>query len=52
MIAREFAVLLVEAQLERDYRAELAVYGRSVRVAVSHVREHSLGWIVAWQSED
>lgn len=52
MITREFAVLLVEAQLERDHRAELAAYGNSVRVAVSRVREHALGWMVSWQSED
>ncbi|MET9895040.1 YrhB domain-containing protein [Streptomyces sp. NPDC006465] len=52
MITREFAVLLVEAQLERDYRAELAAYGTSVRVAVSQVTEHALGWMVSWQSED
>ncbi|MFD9460711.1 YrhB domain-containing protein [Streptomyces sp. NPDC060027] len=52
MITREFAVLLVEAQLERDYHAELATYGTSVRVAVSRVMEHALGWMVSWQSED
>ncbi|MCX5001237.1 YrhB family protein [Streptomyces sp. NBC_00638] len=52
MITREFAVLLVQAQLERDYHAELATYGTSVRVAVSRVTEHALGWMVSWQSED
>ncbi|MFI6492923.1 hypothetical protein [Streptomyces sp. NPDC050564] len=52
MIAREFAILLVQAQLERDYRRKLAVYGSSVRVVVTHVREHALGWIISWQSRN
>jgi hypothetical protein len=52
MIERAFAIRLVEAQLERDYRRELAVYGSSVRVAVADVEEHVLGWIVSWQAEE
>jgi hypothetical protein len=51
MIEREFAIRLVEAQLERDHRRELATYGSSVRVAVAGAREHPLGWIISWQSE-
>ncbi|MEU6652086.1 YrhB domain-containing protein [Streptomyces sp. NPDC046900] len=52
MIEREFAMRLVEAQLERKYRRELAVYGDSVRVAVTDASEHPLGWMISWQSEE
>ncbi|SDN68355.1 Immunity protein 35 [Streptomyces wuyuanensis] len=52
MIEREFAIKLVAAQLEREYRNEMAVYGRSVGVSVAHVEEHDLCWIVSWQSDE
>ncbi|MEU4167031.1 YrhB domain-containing protein [Streptomyces sp. NPDC026665] len=52
MVSRGFAVRLVGAQLGRDERGALAVYGRAVRAAVSGVTEHELVWIVAWQSEE
>lgn len=52
MIEREFAIRLVEAQLEREYRRELAVYGESLRAVVARVQRHELGWIIAWQSEE
>ncbi|MFE4539075.1 YrhB domain-containing protein [Streptomyces scopuliridis] len=52
MIEREAAVRAVEEQLERDYRQWRAVSADAVRMAVVHVEEHELVWIVSWQSEE
>ncbi|MDH2391151.1 YrhB domain-containing protein [Streptomyces sp. HNM0663] len=43
MIDREFAVRLVEAQLERESPG---------RLTVTHVEEHELAWIVSYQSAE
>ncbi|WP_406469852.1 YrhB domain-containing protein [Streptomyces sp. NBC_01615] len=43
MIDREFAVRLVEAQLERESPGQLLV---------AHVEEHELAWIVSYQSAE
>ncbi|WP_406445522.1 YrhB family protein [Streptomyces sp. NBC_00631] len=52
MIEREAAVRAVEDQLERDYQQWRAVSADAVRMAVVHIEEHELVWIVSWQSED
>ncbi|MFD4139320.1 YrhB domain-containing protein [Streptomyces sp. NPDC058572] len=52
MIEQEFAVRLVETQLEREYRAELALYGTSVHTVVAGVTHHELGWIIGHQSAE
>ncbi|MFE4830775.1 YrhB domain-containing protein [Streptomyces sp. NPDC056672] len=51
MIEREAAVRTVEEQLESDYQQWRAVSTDAVRMAVVHVEEHELVWIVSWQSE-
>ncbi|MFJ8390549.1 YrhB domain-containing protein [Streptomyces sp. NPDC094438] len=43
MIDREFAIRLVEAQLERESPGQLLV---------AHVEEHELAWIVSYQSAE
>jgi hypothetical protein len=43
MIDREFAVRLVEAQLERESSGQLLV---------THVEEHELAWVVSYQSAE
>ncbi|MGW0574754.1 YrhB domain-containing protein [Streptomyces sp. NPDC002920] len=43
MIDREFAIQLVEAQLERESPGQLLV---------AHVEEHELAWIVSYQSAE
>ncbi len=43
MIDREFALRLVEAQLERESPGQLLV---------AHVEEHELAWIVSYQSAE
>ncbi|MBA4866930.1 hypothetical protein H1V43_37680 [Streptomyces sp. PSKA54] len=43
MIDREFAIRLVEAQLERESPGQLLV---------THVEEHELAWIVSYQSAE
>ncbi|MCF4136913.1 YrhB family protein [Streptomyces sp. Tue 6430] len=52
MIQREAAVRAVEEQLERDYQQWRAVGPDAVKMAVVHVEEHELVWIVSWQSEE
>jgi hypothetical protein len=52
VIEREAAVRAVEEQLERDYRQWRAVSADAMRMAVVHVEEHELVWIVYWQSEE
>ncbi|MFE9456635.1 YrhB domain-containing protein [Streptomyces californicus] len=51
MVDREFAVGVVEAQLERDYQRWRAVDEVALRMAVVDVEEHELVWIVHWTSE-
>ncbi|MFF4143967.1 YrhB domain-containing protein [Streptomyces sp. NPDC001698] len=48
----ETAVQAVEEQLERDYQKWRAAGGDAMRMAVVHVEEHELVWIVSWQSEE
>ncbi|MGW5116447.1 YrhB domain-containing protein [Streptomyces noursei] len=52
MIEREAAVQAVEQQLAREYQKRRSVDGAAMRMAVAHVREHELVWIVSWQSEE
>ncbi|MGZ2359324.1 YrhB family protein [Streptomyces sp. 372A] len=52
MIEREAAVRLVEEQLEREHREWAARGVEQPAVAVGHVEEHELVWIVSWQSVD
>ncbi|MGW8726207.1 YrhB domain-containing protein [Streptomyces sp. NPDC055808] len=52
MIERETAVRAVEDQLERDYQQWRAASGEAMRMAVVHVKEHELVWIVSWTSEE
>ncbi|MGW0790521.1 YrhB domain-containing protein [Streptomyces sp. NPDC002911] len=52
MIERDAAVQAVEEQLARDHQKRRAADGDAMRVAVVHVREHELVWIVFWQSEE
>ncbi|WP_349632527.1 YrhB domain-containing protein [Streptomyces lydicamycinicus] len=49
---RDAAVRLVEEELERDYQRELSAGLDPMRMAVAHVREHELAWIVSWTSEE
>ncbi len=51
MIEREAAVRIVEEQLERDYQRELSAGLDPMRMAVAHVKQHELVWIVSWTSE-
>ncbi|MCQ6556177.1 YrhB family protein [Streptomyces sp. C10-9-1] len=52
MIERDAAVQIVEEQLERDYQQELALGLDPIRMAVSHVEQHELAWIVSWAAEE
>ncbi|WP_031094429.1 MULTISPECIES: YrhB domain-containing protein [unclassified Streptomyces] len=52
MIEREVAVRTVEEQLERDYQQWRAMSADAKRMAIVHVEEHELVWIVSWQSEE
>ncbi|MFG3149798.1 YrhB domain-containing protein [Streptomyces sp. NPDC048243] len=52
MIEREPAVRAVEEQLERDYQHRRATSADAVRMAVVHVEEHELVWIISCQSEE
>lgn len=52
MIEREAAVQAVEEQLERDYQSWRATGVDAMRMAVVHVEQHELVWIISWQSEE
>ncbi|WP_426402814.1 YrhB domain-containing protein [Streptomyces sp. R-07] len=52
MIERDAAVQIVEEELERDYQRELPLGLEPIRMAVSHVEQHELVWIVSWTSEE
>ncbi|MEN1882434.1 YrhB domain-containing protein [Streptomyces mirabilis] len=52
MIEREAAVQFVEEQLERDYQSWRATGVDAMRMAVVHVGQHELVWIISWQSEE
>ncbi|WP_308368692.1 YrhB domain-containing protein [Streptomyces sp. ISL-36] len=52
VIERDAAVQIVEEELERDYQRELSVGLDPMRMAVSHVDQHELVWIVSWTSEE
>ncbi|MGW4837795.1 YrhB domain-containing protein [Streptomyces globisporus] len=53
MIEREAALRTVEAQLEGDYLRWRATEVDPLRMAVVHVEEHELVWIVSsWTSEE
>ncbi|MFF1459609.1 YrhB domain-containing protein [Streptomyces sp. NPDC058330] len=51
MIDREAAVRIVEEQLELDHQKALSRCQDPMRMAVAHVEEHELVWIVSWTSE-
>jgi hypothetical protein len=52
VIEREAAVQAVEEQLERDYQSWRATGVDAMRMAVVHVEQHELVWIISWQSEE
>ncbi|MGW6026967.1 YrhB domain-containing protein [Streptomyces sp. NPDC055099] len=52
MIEREAAVQTVEEELERNYQRELSLGLDPIHLAVSHVEQHELVWIVSWTSEE
>ncbi|MFF1400824.1 YrhB domain-containing protein [Streptomyces sp. NPDC058287] len=52
VMERDAAVQAVEEQLERDYQQWRAVTVDAMRLAVVHVEEHELVWIVSWPSEE
>ncbi|MFB7104525.1 YrhB domain-containing protein [Streptomyces hydrogenans] len=52
MIERDVAVQIVEEELERDYQRELSLGLVPMRMAVSHVEQHELAWIISWTSEE
>ncbi|WP_318200256.1 YrhB domain-containing protein [Streptomyces sp. SCL15-4] len=52
MIEQDAAVQIVEEELERDYQRELSVGIVPMRMAVAHVEQHELVWIVSWTSEE
>ncbi|MFE7712677.1 YrhB domain-containing protein [Streptomyces sp. NPDC057486] len=52
MIERDAAVRMVEEELERDYQRELLAGLDPIRMAVAHVEQHEVVWIVSWTSED
>ncbi|GAA3044425.1 hypothetical protein GCM10017562_01820 [Streptomyces roseofulvus] len=52
MIERDAAVQIVEEELERDYQRELSLGLVPIRMAVSHVKQHELVWIISWTSEE
>ncbi|MFD6415212.1 YrhB domain-containing protein [Streptomyces sp. NPDC060194] len=52
MIGREAAVRTVEAELEREYERRREAGVDAIREVVTHVEEHELAWIVAYQSEE
>ncbi|MEU9372797.1 YrhB domain-containing protein [Streptomyces sp. NPDC048255] len=52
MIERDAAVRIVEEELERRYQRELSAGLDPMRMAVSHVEQHELAWIVDWTSEE
>ncbi|MFF8267286.1 YrhB domain-containing protein [Streptomyces sp. NPDC016562] len=52
VIERDAAVQTVEEELERAYQWELSVGLDPIRMAVSHVEQHELVWIVSWTSEE
>lgn len=52
VIERESAVQAVEEQLERDYQSWRATGVDAMRMAVVHVEQHELVWIISWQSEE
>ncbi|MFI0219864.1 YrhB domain-containing protein [Streptomyces lydicus] len=52
VIERDAAVRIVEEELERDYLRELSHGLEPVRMAVTHVEQHELVWIVFWTSEE
>jgi hypothetical protein len=52
VIERDSAVQIVEEELDREYQRELSVGLDPMRMAVSHVEQHELVWIVSWTSEE
>ncbi|MFJ4200138.1 YrhB domain-containing protein [Streptomyces sviceus] len=52
MIERDAAVQIVEEELERDYQRDLAAGLEPMRMAVAHVKQHELAWVISWTSEE
>ncbi|MGW1887314.1 YrhB domain-containing protein [Streptomyces sp. NPDC001970] len=52
VIEQDAAVRIVEEELERDYQRELSAGLDPMRMAVAHVEQHELVWIVSWTSEE
>ena len=52
MIERDTAIRIVEEELELTYQRELSAGLDPQRMAVAHVEEHELAWIVSYQSEE
>ncbi|MFC7895533.1 YrhB domain-containing protein [Streptomyces sp. NPDC057381] len=52
VIERDAAVRIVEEELERDHQRQLAAGMEPMRMAVAHVEQHELVWVVSWTSEE
>ncbi len=52
MIERDAAVQMVEEELERNYQRDLAAGLEPIRMAVAHVKQHELAWVISWTSEE
>ncbi|MFJ2566580.1 YrhB domain-containing protein [Streptomyces sp. NPDC087568] len=52
MVKRDAAVRIVEEELERDYQRESSAGLDPMRMAVAHVEQHELVWVVSWTSDE
>ncbi|WP_405526658.1 YrhB family protein [Streptomyces avidinii] len=52
MVGRDSAIRIVEEELDRDYRRELAIGLDPIRTAIVQALRHELVWIVSWTSEE
>ncbi|MFI6048680.1 YrhB domain-containing protein [Streptomyces violascens] len=43
---------MVEEELDRDFQKELSAGSVPMRMAVTHVEEHELAWVVCWTTEE
>ncbi|MGA5114706.1 hypothetical protein [Streptomyces pseudogriseolus] len=52
MIERDAAVQMVKEELERDCQRDLAAGLEPMRMAVAHVKQHGLVWVISLTSEE
>jgi hypothetical protein len=52
VIERDTAIRIVEEELELTYQRQLSAGLDPQRMAVAHVEQHELAWIVSYQSEE